>query len=100
MRKKRFVNSTDLMTYYSSKILDIVRDIGAKPMVWQDVWDHGVKLAPEAVIQVWKDTSLLPDAQPWSYYLSKAASEGYDTILAAPFYLNMSVDTSKYSLVS
>jgi light-regulated signal transduction histidine kinase (bacteriophytochrome) len=82
-------NGTDLMTYYSRKILNIIKEINAKPMVWQDVWDDGVKLAPEAVIEIWKDTSLLSDAQPWSYYLSKAASEGYDTVLAAPFYLNM-----------
>ncbi|CAF1543084.1 unnamed protein product, partial [Adineta steineri] len=26
---------------------------------------------------------------PWSYFLSKATSEGYDTVLSAPFYLNM-----------
>ena len=89
LRDNKMTNSTDLMTYYSKKILDIVKTIGAKPMVWQDVWDDGVKLAPEAVIEIWKDTSLLPDAKPWSYYLSKATSEGYDAVLAAPFYLNM-----------
>jgi hexosaminidase len=78
-----------LMTYYSSKILDLVKLIGAKPMVWQDVWDDGVKLAPEAVIEIWKDTSLIANSPSWSYYLSKATSEGYDAVLAAPFYLNM-----------
>ena len=77
------------MTYYSKRILDLMKSIGAKPMVWQDVWDDGVKLASDVVIEIWKDKSLLPDSQPWSYYLSKATSEGYDAVLAAPFYLNM-----------
>jgi hexosaminidase len=77
------------MTYYSSKVLDLMKTIGGKSMVWQDVWDDGVKLPPETMIEIWKDTSLLSDSPRWSYYLSKATSEGYDAILAAPFYLNM-----------
>jgi len=82
-------NATDLMSYYSSKILDLMKTIGGKSMVWQDVWDDGVKLPSETVIGIWKDTSLLPNSPSWSYYLSKATSEGYDAVLAAPFYLNM-----------
>ncbi len=82
-------NETDLMSYYSNNILGLMKSIGAKSMVWQDVWDDGVKLAPETVIEIWKDFSLLPNSPSWSYYLSKATSEGYDAVLAAPFYLNM-----------
>ena len=58
-------------------------------MVWQDVWDDGVKLPSGTVIEIWKDTTLVPESRPWSYYLSKATSEGYDAVLASPFYLNM-----------
>jgi hypothetical protein len=32
-------NGTDLMTYYSNNILGLMKSIGAKSMVWQDVWD-------------------------------------------------------------
>ena len=85
LKENNMVNGTDLMTYYSKKILDIVKSIGGKSMVWQDVWDDGVKLPADTVIHIWKDTSLLPDSPSWSVYLSKAASEGYDTVLAAPF---------------
>jgi hexosaminidase len=89
LKDNHMFNGTDLMTYYSSKILEIMTSIGGKSMVWQDVWDDGVKLPPETVIEIWKDTSLLPNSSSWSYYLSKATSEGYDAVLAAPFYLNM-----------
>lgn len=89
LKDNNMTDGTDLMTYYSSKVLDLVKSMGAKSMVWQDVWDDGVKLAPGTVIEIWKDTSLLPDAPSWSHYLSKATSEGYDAVLAAPFYLNM-----------
>ena len=89
MEENDMHTSTDLMTYYSRRILDYMRSMGARSMVWQDVWDDGVRLAPDTVIEIWKDTTLLPDSRPWSYYLSKAANEGYETVLAAPFYLNM-----------
>ena len=89
MLENQMTNSTDLMTYYSRRILEIMKTLGAKSMVWQDVWDDGVKLPLDTVIEVWKDTSLIPDSPPWSYYLSKATSEGYEAVLAAPFYLNM-----------
>lgn len=89
MTANHMTNSTDLMTYYSRKILSIMETLGAKSMVWQDVWDDGVKLPLDTIIEVWKDTSLLTESPPWSYYLSKATSEGYQTVLAAPFYLNM-----------
>ena len=89
LRDNQMYNATDLMTYYSEKVLAIARSVGKRPMVWQDVWDDGVKLAADAVIEVWKDTSLLPGVPAWPHYLSKATSEGYDTVLAAPFYLNL-----------
>jgi hexosaminidase len=89
LKDHNMFNGTDLMTYYSSQILQLMKTIGAKSMVWQDVWDDGVKLPLETVIEIWKDSSLIPDSPSWSYYLSKATSEGYDAVLAAPFYLNM-----------
>lgn len=89
LQENNMLNGTDLMTYYSSKILHIMKLIGGKSMVWQDVWDDGVKLPADTVIEIWKDTSLLSDSPSWSHYLSKATSEGYDAVLAAPFYLNM-----------
>ena len=89
LKDNNMFNSTDLMSYYSIKIIDLVKTIGEKSMVWQDVWDDGVQLPAETVIVIWKDKSLVDNSLPWSYYLSKATSEGYDTVLAAPFYLNM-----------
>ncbi|CAF1484893.1 unnamed protein product [Rotaria sp. Silwood1] len=82
MIENRMSKCTDLMTYYSSAILEIVQNIGAKPMVWQDVWDDGVNLPLDVVIEIWKDAS-------WSTYLSKAINEGYNVVLAAPFNLSM-----------
>ncbi|UJR26453.1 hypothetical protein I4U23_007783 [Adineta vaga] len=96
LKDNNMTNGTDLMTYYSSKVLEINKSIGAKSMVWQDVWDDGVKLPQGTIIEIWKDTSLLTESLPWSYYLSKATSEGYDAVLAAPFYLNM-IEYGKYN---
>lgn len=89
-------NSTDLMTHYSSQVINIVKSIGGKAMVWQDVWDDGVKLPKDTVLVIWKDTSLVSDSPSWSTHLSRATSGGYDTVLAAPFYLNM-IEYGKYN---
>ncbi|CAF3044132.1 unnamed protein product [Rotaria socialis] len=96
LNENNMSNGTDLMSYYSSRILKLMQSIGGKSMVWQDVWDDGVKLPSDTVIEIWKDTSLLSDSPSWSYYLSKATSEGYDAVLAAPFYLNM-IEYGKYN---
>ena len=89
LKENNMSNATDLMTFYSNTVLRILKSIGGKSMVWQDVWDDGVKLPADTVIEIWKDTSLLQNSPSWSDYLSKATSEGYDAVLAAPFYLNM-----------
>ncbi|CAF0932431.1 unnamed protein product [Rotaria sordida] len=96
LKENNMSNGTDLMTYYSKEILKLMKSIGGKSMVWQDIWDDGVKLPSDTVIEIWKDTSLLSNSPSWSYYLSKATSEGYDAVLAAPFYLNM-ISYGKYN---
>ncbi|CAF4188214.1 unnamed protein product, partial [Rotaria sp. Silwood2] len=96
LKENNMFNETDLMAYYSRQILKLMKSMGGKSMVWQDVWDDGVKLPSDTVIEIWKDTSLLSDSPSWSYYLSKATSEGYDAVLAAPFYLNM-INYGKYN---
>jgi hypothetical protein len=33
-----------LHTYYADRILNIMRNISATPIVWQDVWDEKVEV--------------------------------------------------------
>jgi len=40
------------------------------------------------VIQIWKDTSILPEHKKWYEYLSDITAHGYQAILSSPWYIN------------
>ncbi|XP_062828396.1 beta-hexosaminidase subunit beta [Anolis carolinensis] len=82
MKKYGFWYSySKLESYYIEKILDIMSSVNKKSIVWQEVFDNGVQLQPDTVIEVWL-----------SHYheeLRKVTKEGHPAILAAPWYLDI-----------
>ncbi|CAM4837138.1 unnamed protein product [Rotaria magnacalcarata] len=83
------INSTrDLHSYYANRILDIMRNISAIPIVWQDVWDEKVELSPGTIVQIWKGTSDDGISDEWVPYLNEIAGQGYNVILSSPWYIN------------
>ncbi|XP_054243997.1 beta-hexosaminidase subunit alpha [Indicator indicator] len=72
-----------LESYYIQRLLDIVSSIGRGSIVWQEVFDNGVKVRPDTIIHVWKESSL-------SYLeeLANVTRAGYPALLSAPWYLN------------
>ena len=99
-------NAKGLHTYYAERILNIMRNINAAPIVWQDVWDEKVEvkcnvwsshlilkyqfiqLPQNTIVQVWKDTSDNTEFDTWASYLNQVAGQGYNVILSSPWYLN------------
>lgn len=82
-------NMTDyhqLEAYYSSKILQIAKDLNKKVTVWQDVYDNGVRPEKTTQIQIWKDEAI--GFSKWSDYLNDITSNGYPVILSSPWYIN------------
>ncbi|XP_053148615.1 beta-hexosaminidase subunit beta isoform X3 [Hemicordylus capensis] len=71
-----------LESYYIEKILDMVTSGKKKSIVWQEVFDDGVKLQPDTIVEVWKPT--LYKEELW-----RVTKEGYQAILAAPWYLDL-----------
>ncbi|XP_063151586.1 beta-hexosaminidase subunit beta isoform X1 [Candoia aspera] len=83
MRKKGFgFWYSKLESYYVEKILDIVTSLNKKSIVWQEVFDHGAKLQPDTIVEVWKS---------FLYYseLARVTKQGHQAILAAPWYLDL-----------
>ncbi|XP_053148614.1 beta-hexosaminidase subunit beta isoform X2 [Hemicordylus capensis] len=64
------------------RILDMVTSGKKKSIVWQEVFDDGVKLQPDTIVEVWKPT--LYKEELW-----RVTKEGYQAILAAPWYLDL-----------
>jgi len=88
MKKMNFTDYHHLQAYYSSKLLKLAKTQNKKVTVWQDVYDNGVKLDKTTQIQIWKDTSILPEHSTWQEYLNQVTNDGYRAILSSPWYIN------------
>ncbi|CAF0814156.1 unnamed protein product [Adineta ricciae] len=96
MQAMNITNAKGLHTYYAERILNIMRNISAVPIVWQDVWDEKVELPQDTIVQVWKDTSDNSEFDTWASYLNQVAGQGYNVILSSPWYLNY-ISYGKYN---
>jgi len=89
MAQMNFTEYHQLEAYYTTRLLDLARQLNKKVTVWQDVYDNGVKLDKSTQIQIWKDTSILPEHKKWYEYLNQMTAEGYKVILSSPWYINL-----------
>ncbi len=87
---QRNMNTTDLLRYFHAKLTALV-PAGKTPIYWQEVFQEGVDMPPQSIVQVWKDAAtLLQVAQAKRFAL---ASFGW-YVVANPmptwqnFYLN------------
>uniref|UniRef100_A0A8D0DCX7 Beta-hexosaminidase n=1 Tax=Sander lucioperca TaxID=283035 RepID=A0A8D0DCX7_SANLU len=70
-----------LESFYIQKLLDIVTTTHKGYMIWQEVFDNGVKLKPDTVVHVWIGGGANEE-------MGKVTAAGYTTILSAPWYLD------------
>ncbi|KAM9441485.1 beta-hexosaminidase subunit beta isoform 2-T2 [Clarias gariepinus] len=70
-----------LESYYIQRLLDIVKATEKGYMVWQEVFDNGVKLKADTVVEVWINNKMEQE-------LLNVTGAGFNTILAAPWYLD------------
>ncbi|KAK3527320.1 hypothetical protein QTP86_020249 [Hemibagrus guttatus] len=70
-----------LESYYIQRLLDIVKATNKGYMVWQEVFDNGVKLKADTVVEVWMNNQVEQELQ-------KVTGAGFNTILSAPWYLD------------
>ncbi|XP_074546204.1 beta-hexosaminidase subunit beta isoform X2 [Halichoeres trimaculatus] len=70
-----------LESFYIQRLLNIVTSTKKGYMIWQEVFDNGVKLNPDTVVHVWMENGVNEE-------LSRVTAQGYTTILNAPWYLD------------
>ncbi|KAB7505389.1 hypothetical protein Anas_08753 [Armadillidium nasatum] len=89
---------SELEEYYITRLLEIVSNLTTHNgyIVWEEVFDNGVKIAPDTVVHVWKYEN-----NPKMYYpeIESVTAAGYHALLSSCWYLNYisyGVDWHKY----
>lgn len=81
MRKMGFPWRFDkLEEYYIQRLLEIIQTLRKSYMVWQEVFDNKVQIAPDTVVHVWKNP---PEPE-----LASVTSAGYKALLSSCWYLD------------
>ncbi|KAM7392562.1 hypothetical protein PAMA_007601 [Pampus argenteus] len=70
-----------LESFYIQRLLDIVTTTKKGYMIWQEVFDNGVKLKSDTVVHVWMGSATNEE-------MRKVTAAGFTTILSAPWYLD------------
>uniref|UniRef100_A0A8C2AY99 Beta-hexosaminidase n=1 Tax=Cyprinus carpio TaxID=7962 RepID=A0A8C2AY99_CYPCA len=71
-----------LESFYIQRLLDIVAATKKGYMVWQEVFDNGVKLKADTQIHVWKGRPQYQDE------MGQVTAAGFRALLSTPWYLN------------
>ncbi|XP_050824256.1 beta-hexosaminidase subunit alpha isoform X2 [Gopherus flavomarginatus] len=72
-----------LESFYIQRLLNIISSYGKGYVVWQEVFDNGVKVKPDTIIHVWRE-----NAGPYQQEVARVTKAGYRALLSAPWYLN------------
>lgn len=94
MEKMNFTDYSQLEGYYMQNLVDIVQSFPQNNsyLVWQEVFDRGVRLNKNTIVHVWK--SFL-----FGLELAKVTSSGYRALAYSCWYLNYisyGIDWEKY----
>ena len=96
LTRNQLFESKDLLNIYMKKVFDIIkntgksRTAGSSKIVWQEVFDNGVEIDKETVVQVW-----MGDA--WD--IDRITSQGHFALFSTCWYLNYisyGMDWEKY----
>ncbi|CAG0904662.1 unnamed protein product [Darwinula stevensoni] len=83
MTRQNISSFEGLQAYYMNRLVKLLDGVSSKKknyLVWQDVFDNGVRLSPDAVVHVWKGD--------WETELAKVTNAGNAALLSSCWYLD------------
>ncbi|XP_047028609.1 beta-hexosaminidase subunit beta-like isoform X2 [Helicoverpa zea] len=93
MNDHNMTSASELHAYFMTNVLPLLGQ-KSKPIVWQEVFDEGVKLPSDAIVQVWKTVG--PED------MVRILAEGHKVIYSSSWYLDhidSGEDWSKFYIV-
>lgn len=79
-------NYRELTRIYIRQMYDFLTRLNKTMLVWEDVFDIGVNLPKDTVVQVWKNEN---DPREFMKVLENVVKSGYKAILSSCWYLNL-----------
>lgn len=80
MNKMNYTKYTELESFYIVNLLKVVGGLNSSYIVWQEVFDNGIDVKNDTVIEVWKDNPMSE--------LNNITKKGLQAILASCWYLD------------
>ncbi|XP_019855835.1 PREDICTED: beta-hexosaminidase subunit alpha-like isoform X4 [Amphimedon queenslandica] len=80
MKKMGYTDYAKLEEYYENNLIDLVNKLNKSYVVWQEIFDNGLKIKMDTVIDVWKTG--------WEKEMDAVTKAGYKVILSTCWYLN------------
>ncbi|CAH1112226.1 unnamed protein product [Psylliodes chrysocephalus] len=80
MKKHKIGDYNALESYYIQKVINLVDKLKYKSIVWEEVFNNGVKVPKETIVHVWKGD--------WTDTLLNVTQNSYKAILSSCWYLD------------
>jgi hexosaminidase len=83
MVQHNFTDTVQVLQYFEQDLIALVTGplLGKRAIVWQDLFDSGVNLPRDTILDVWKEWT-------WEKSLNDTTAAGYDVLLSACWYLD------------
>eukprot|EP01094_Clydonella_sp_ATCC50884_P010127 TRINITY_DN1968_c0_g1_i1.p1 TRINITY_DN1968_c0_g1~~TRINITY_DN1968_c0_g1_i1.p1 ORF type:complete len:548 (+),score=159.09 TRINITY_DN1968_c0_g1_i1:50-1693(+) len=81
MQQHGISSSTQLLQYFETNMQKVLANVGKKPVVWEDLFDAGIQLSPDTIVEIWDGSTTL----------KKVVQAGLQAINAYGWYLNEQV---------
>lgn len=89
MKQHGITDYKKLEDYYVLKALDIVKALNKSYIVWEEVFNDGVDLKKDTVVQVWKGSWGIWKEMYWRPELASVTAKGFQAILSSCWYLDL-----------
>ena len=80
MKERNYTDYSLLQAYYENRLIGSMAAANRTPIVWQEVFDNGVKVQPPTLVDIWKSG--------WQKEMKRVTGSGLSAVLSTCWYLS------------